>query len=141
MSKHIRHRLWLRLVLAVAAVAVYVIVALVLAATIPESGWPGIGDAEFSSRQATIVPALNVYALAVILLALFEPVTTAVARIVVTVVVAVIAAATGPLLAVLGEGVEASGPLAPGVIALAVAGIVVGSARVWAARRLTSLSQ
>jgi hypothetical protein len=112
MTGSIRHRLWLRLLPGVAAVAVYVVVALVLAATIPESRWPSIGDALYSSRQATT-------------------------RIVVTVLVAVIAAATGPLLAVQRDGGHASDLVAPGVVALAIAGIVVGAARVWATRRLT----
>lgn len=99
-------------------------------------GWPSVGDAEFSSGQATVVPALNVYGLGVILMAVFEPFASVTTRIAATLLVAGIAAEAGPLLAILTEGGKAPGLVAPGVIALATVGAVIGAARVWVAHRL-----
>ncbi|MGW0436283.1 hypothetical protein ACWDV4_27500 [Micromonospora sp. NPDC003197] len=136
MSEHIRYRIWLRLLLSVVAIALYAVIAFVLAGAIPESGWPSIGDAEFSSGQATVVPALNVYGLGILLIAVCEPFARVTIRLAVTLLVAIIAAEAGPLLAILTESGEASGLVAPGVIALATVGAVVGAARVWTTHRL-----
>ncbi|MEV6928327.1 hypothetical protein AB0M46_28100 [Dactylosporangium sp. NPDC051485] len=132
----IRHRLWLRVLIGLSAVALYASIAFVLVGVTPDAAWPAIGDAGYSSGQATVVPAMNVFALGVILLAVFEPAAPFTVRMVLGFPLAILAAVAGPLLAVLGGADAAAGLLARGVMALAVAGIIVGVARTWVTRRL-----
>lgn len=47
----------------------YAAAAFTFAALIPDGSWPAIGDNEFSSGQATVVPALNVFVAGAITLA------------------------------------------------------------------------
>jgi hypothetical protein len=123
-----RRRPWRRILVAVGAIVVYTAIALALAALVPDGLWPAIGDDEYSPGQASVVPALNLFPVGVIALALLHPVLPAAARIVLDVLLGVTVAAAGPILAVVSGGATA-GPTAPGVLALAAVGIVVGLAR------------
>lgn len=130
-----RRGLWRRLLVAVAAIVVYTVIALVLAALVPVGSWPAIGKSEYSPGQAAVVPALNLFAVGAIVLALLHPALPAPARNVLDVLLGAAAAATGPALTVVsGEG-TAVGLVAPGTLALAAVGIVVGLARTSLTRR------
>ncbi|WP_454860009.1 hypothetical protein [Promicromonospora soli] len=130
-----RRGLRCRLLVAVAAIVAYTAVALALAALVPEGWWPAIGNDEYSPGQAAVVPALNLFAVGAIVLALLHPALPATARMALDVLLGVGAAGAGPALAVVsGEG-TATGLVAPGVLALAVVGIIVGVARTRVTRR------
>jgi hypothetical protein len=140
MSGHIRHRLWLRLLLGVAAIALYAVVALVLAAVIPRARLAGhrrrrvllrTGDRRPGPERlrARRHPSRRVRA--------HRP---SAVRIVATVLVAITAAAAGPVLAVLGRAARCPACSRLAQIALAAAGVVIGATRVWVTRRLTSPS-
>lgn len=111
----------------VAAIVLYAVVAFGLAALLPGDAWPAIGDAEYSSGQATVVPALNVFAVGAIVLALLQPVLPKVPRIVLDVLLGIAAAAAGPALAAV-SGTDA-GIVTPGTLVLAAGGIAVALAR------------
>lgn len=124
-----RRGLWRRLLVAVGAIVVYAVIALALAALVPEGLWPAIRDDEYSPGQASVVPALNLFPVGAITLALLHPVLPVAARIVLDVLLGIAVAAAGPALAVVsGEG-AAAGVVAPGVLALAAVGIAIGLAR------------
>lgn len=129
MSGRIRYRLWRRLLLAVAAIVLYAAAAFIIAALIPDGSWPAIGDNEFSSGQATVVPALNVFVAGAIILAILQPVLPTAARVVLDILLGVAAAAAGPGLSVASGDSTAEGLLTPGILALAGVGIVIALAR------------
>jgi hypothetical protein len=118
---------WRRLLVAVGAIVVYAVVALALAALVPDGLWPAIGDDEYSPGQAAVVPALNLFPVGAIALALLHPVLPAAARIVLDVLLGIAAAAAGPALAVVSGATL--GLIPPGVLALAAVGIAIGLAR------------
>lgn len=99
---------------------------------IPEGSWPTIGDAEYSSAQATVVAALNVFVLGAVVLAVLQPVIPATVRGFLDIVVGIAAAWAGPVLARLGNHVHAGGLITPGTVAIGVVGILIGLARTWA---------
>jgi hypothetical protein len=107
----------------------YTIVALTLLALLPDGSWPAIGDDEYSPGQASVVPALNLFGAGAIALALLHPVLPTAARIILDVLLGVGAPSAGPALAVASGCGAVVGPVAPGVLALAAAGIVVSLAR------------
>lgn len=126
----IEHRgLWRRLLVAVAAIIIFAVVALALAALVPDGLWPAIGDGEYSPGQASVVPALNLFPVGAIALALLHPALSASARIVLDVLLGIAVAAAGPALAVVSGETATAGLAAPGVFALAAAGIAIGLAR------------
>lgn len=132
MRTRLRAGLGRRLLLGLAAAAVYAIAALALAALVPETGWPPIGDGRYSAAQAAIVPALNLFGLAVLLLAVAAPAIPRAAQIALALAAAVVAAAAGPLLALTETG-TASAILTAGTIGLALSGAAVGTAWIWTA--------
>ncbi len=129
MSGRFRYRLWRRLLIAVVAIVVYAAAAFILTALIPDGSWPAIGDDEFSSGQATVVPALNVFVAGAIILAILQPVLPTAARVVLDILLGVAAAAAGPGLSVASGDSTAEGLLTPGILALAGVGIVIALAR------------
>jgi hypothetical protein len=124
-----RRALWRRLLVAVAAIVVYTVIALAFAALVPVGPWPAIGNSEYSPGQAAVVPALNLFAVGAIVLALLHPALPAPARIALDVLLGAAAAAAGPALAVVSGECTAAGLIAPGVLTLAAVGIIVGLAR------------
>jgi hypothetical protein len=110
-----------RLLTGLAALALYTIAAVALAAFVPETAWPPIGAGPYSVQQATIVPALNVFAAASLVLCFAAPVIPGVLQAIIGVAGAVLASAAGPLLA-LGESGSPEGLAAPATAALALVG-------------------
>jgi hypothetical protein len=125
----LRPRIWRRVLLAVAAIALYAVIAFTLAALIPEGSWPAIGDSEYSSAQATVVPAINVLAVGTIILALLQPVIPIPALIVHDILLGAAAAAVGPVLAVVSGESPSADLITSGILALAAVGIVIALAR------------
>lgn len=136
MSGSIRYRLWRRLLVAGAAAVLYAALAFTLAALLSDGSWPAIRDDEFSSGQATVVPALNVFVAGAIILAILQPVLPAAARVVLDVLLGIAAAAVGPGLSIVSDDSLAVGLLSPGILALAGVGIVIALACTAVAKRV-----
>lgn len=136
MSGSIRYRLWRRVLVAIAAVVLYVAIAFTLAALLSDGSWPAIGDNEFSSGQATVVPALNVFVAGAIILVILQPVLPAPARVVLDVLLGIAAAAAGPGLSIVSDKSPAAGLLSSGTLALAGVGIVIALACTAVAKRV-----
>lgn len=126
MSRRIRPRLWQRILISLTAIVLYAGIAFALVMLIPEASWPAIGDTDHSSAQATVVAALNVFALGAIVLAVLQPVIPATVRVYLDGVVGVAAAWAGPVLARVSNHADAGGLITPGALALGVVAIVVG---------------
>ncbi|GAB3165790.1 hypothetical protein GCM10027059_23830 [Myceligenerans halotolerans] len=133
-SPRVGEGLWRRVLLGAGAIALYSIAAAALATLAPGAAWPAVGDSQYSSQQATIVPAMNVFALATLLLAVVTPMTTRAVQAVGGLVAAILAAVTGPLLAVVETRADIS-LLTPAAIALALTGTAISLARTWATER------
>jgi hypothetical protein len=130
----IRQALWRRILLGASAAAVYAVAAYASAVFIPASGWPAIGDGRYSAQAATMVPAMNVIAVAALGLAIVAPVAPRWLQIACGLLAAVVAAAAGPLLAFVETGADVA-ILTPGVGVLAVAGAAIVLTCGWAAER------
>jgi hypothetical protein len=124
----IRTGLWRRLLIALAVAVLYVGAATVLVVALPESAWPAIGGDGYASSQATIVPALNLFAVGVIFIAVFAPVVPVAMRIAASIAVGIAAAVAGPLLAALEGTAPAAGLFTLGVIVLGASGIALAAA-------------
>jgi hypothetical protein len=131
----IRQALWRRVLVGVSAIAAYAVAAYASAVLIPEAGWPAIGDGRYSAQAATIVPAMNVIAVAALGLAIAAPVAPRGLQAACGLLAGVVAAAAGPLLAFVETGADVAN-LTPGVAALAVAGAAIGLTCGWAAERV-----
>jgi hypothetical protein len=124
----IRTGLWCRLLVALAAAVLYVSAATALVVALPESAWPAIGGDGYGSGQATIVPALNLFAVGLVVIAVFGPAVPVAMRIAASIALGTAAAVAGPLLSAL-EGTATAAELpAPGVIALGASGIALATA-------------
>lgn len=138
MSGSIRYRLWRRLLVAIAAVVLYAAIAFTLAALLSDGSGSAIGDNEFSSGQATVVPALNVFVAGTIILVILQPVLPAAARVVLDVLLGIAAAAAGPGLSIVSDDSPAAGLLSPGTLVLAGMGIVIALACTAIAKHVAS---
>lgn len=130
MMARLRPGLGRRLLWGLAIIALYGIAAAALAALVPDTGWPTIGAGRYSSQQATIVPAVNFFAVASLVLVVAAPLIARAAVVAFGLVAAVFASAVGPLLAVFEGGADLA-LLTPGTIALAVAGSAIGLLQDW----------
>ncbi|WP_030159447.1 hypothetical protein [Glycomyces sp. NRRL B-16210] len=117
-----------RLLTGLAAAILYALAALALAAALPESAWPPIGGHGYAAGQATAVPAANLFAFAMLALAVFEPLVPAWARYALSAAAALLAAAAGPVLSAIEGGPGT--PVWPGLAALAAVGVLIGALRV-----------
>ncbi|WP_205325344.1 hypothetical protein [Glycomyces sp. YM15] len=127
---------WRRILLGAIAIVGYGIVAATGAFLIPERAWPAIGDDQYSSAQATIVPALNVFALAMLCFAIAAPLVPRAIQVAFNLAAAVVAAVAGPLLARFADARTGIDLLTPGTAALLATGILVGLTLIWATDRL-----
>ncbi|MDA1361648.1 hypothetical protein O1R50_18620 [Glycomyces luteolus] len=130
---------WRRLLLGVLAIACYGILSAACALLIAETAWPTIGDDQHSSAQATIAPALNVFALAMLGFAVAGPLFTPSLQVAFNLAAAIIAAGAGPLLARFAYARTDIDLFTPGTAALLTAGILVGLMLIWATKRLAPL--
>lgn len=133
MATTIRTHLWRRVFLAIAAAVLYAAFALALAAALPARAWPPIGGDGYSAAQATVVPAANLFGVAAIAIAVFEPLVAVALRHAVAAAAALAAAAAGPVLALV-EGTDAD-LMRPGTAALAALGLLLGALGVEVRRR------
>lgn len=137
MNGRIRTQLWRRILIGLAAAVLYAasVPALALVLVLPESAWPPVGGHGYAASQAATVPAINVFCVGMILIGLFEPKAPVAVRHMVSAAAALAAAAAAPLMAVLGGAAIETGWAAPGALALALLGLVLGALRVQASAR------
>lgn len=135
MTTRRRQLLWRRLLVGVSTIVVYAIVAPPWPPSFPSPGWPAIGDDQYSAQQAAIVPAMNLFTIATLGLAVVAPVTSRMVRAALGLAAAVLAAVAGPLLALIEAGTDLAF-LTPGIITLALAGAAIGLTGMWVAERL-----
>jgi hypothetical protein len=131
----IRTQWWRRLLIGLAAAVLYAALALVLAAVLPERAWPPIGENGYAASQAATVPAVNVFCVGMVLIGVFEPIVPLAVRHAASAAAALAAAAAAPLMAVFDGTVIGTVWAAPGVLALALLGLALGTLRVQASAR------
>lgn len=130
MNGRMRTHLWRRILIGLSTAVLYAASVLVLSAVLPESAWPPIGGHGYTVAQAATVPAMNVFGIGIVLIGVFEPIAPVALRHTASAAAALAAAAAAPLMAVLGGTAIGTVWAAPGVLALALLGLVLGALRV-----------